>query len=57
MTSFNRNNYPLTWITPQIALGHASRFQAHIEEIKKKGIDAVPNLPGRGNFSGDFPEC
>jgi hypothetical protein len=44
MKVFTKNHYPLKWITSQLAVGPAPRSQAHIDEIKQKGIDGVLNL-------------
>lgn len=44
---FSKNNdktYPLTWITPQLATGHAPLSSAELESIKKQGIKAILNL-------------
>jgi len=39
-----QNVHRLEWIMPNLGIGPAPRSQAHIEDIKKKGIDAVLNL-------------
>ena len=44
MGSSQKNKYPLKWITPQIAVGYAPHSQADIDDIKKRGIEAVLNL-------------
>lgn len=39
-----KNNYPLKWITPQIAIGYAPHNPADIDDITSQGIGAVLNL-------------
>ncbi|OCC15415.1 dual specificity protein phosphatase [Dissulfuribacter thermophilus] len=39
-------NYELTWITPQLAVGHAPMSYEDLDAIKKQGINAVVNLCG-----------
>lgn len=36
--------YPLTWITPQLAVGHAPMSLAELDSIEKQGIKAIMNL-------------
>jgi len=36
--------YPLTWITPQLAVGHAPMSPAELDSIKEQGIKAIMNL-------------
>ena len=36
--------YPLTWITPQLAVGHAPMCYAELDSIKNQGIKAIMNL-------------
>lgn len=36
--------YPLSWITPQLAAGHAPMSEEELESIKKQGIKAILNL-------------
>lgn len=36
--------YKLTWITDQLATGHAPMSYAELESIKRQGIDAIVNL-------------
>ena len=44
MDTDQTDTYPLKWITPNVAIGHAPRSQADIDSIKRKGIEAVLNL-------------
>lgn len=39
-----KDNYPIKWITQQIAIGYAPRSDADIDAIKANGIEAVLNL-------------
>ena len=39
-----KDNYPLKWITPQIAIGYAPHNPADIDDITSQGIGAVLNL-------------
>ncbi|MFO7839996.1 MAG: dual specificity protein phosphatase family protein [Desulfosalsimonadaceae bacterium] len=36
--------YPLTWVTPRLAVGHAPMSYAELDSIKKQGIKAIMNL-------------
>ncbi|MCF8035405.1 MAG: dual specificity protein phosphatase family protein [Desulfobacteraceae bacterium] len=36
--------YPLTWVTPQLAVGHAPMSHDELDSIKKQGIKAIMNL-------------
>lgn len=36
--------YPLTWVTPQLAVGHAPMSYAELDSIRKQGIKAILNL-------------
>ena len=38
------DQFPVRWITDQIAISYAPRSHADIEAIKASGIDAVLNL-------------
>ena len=38
--------YPMTWITTQLAVGHAPTSYEELESIKQQGIDAIVNLCG-----------
>ncbi len=38
------HTYPLSWITPQLATGHAPMTGAELDSIKKQGIKAILNL-------------
>jgi len=38
------DSYPLKWITPHVAIGHAPHSQADLDSIKTKGVEAVLNL-------------
>ena len=40
------SNYQLTWITQQLAVGHAPMSYADLDSIKEQGIDAIANLCG-----------
>ncbi|MGM0454137.1 MAG: protein-tyrosine phosphatase family protein [Thermodesulfobacteriota bacterium] len=44
---FKKSNdpvYPLTWVTPQLAVGHAPMSYAELDSIKNQGIRAIMNL-------------
>jgi protein-tyrosine phosphatase len=43
-TLMTEQAYKLTWITDQLAVGHAPMSYAELESIKKQGIDAIVNL-------------
>jgi len=36
--------YPLTWVTPRLAVGHAPMSYAELDSIKNQGIRAIMNL-------------
>jgi protein-tyrosine phosphatase/Fe-S-cluster containining protein len=36
--------YPLTWVTPRLAVGHAPMSHAELDSIKNQGIRAIMNL-------------
>ncbi|MDZ7832632.1 MAG: dual specificity protein phosphatase family protein [Desulfobacterales bacterium] len=36
--------YPLTWVTPQLAVGHAPMSYEELDSIKRQGIKAIMNL-------------
>ncbi len=36
--------YPLTWVTPRLAVGHAPMSYAELDSIKNHGIKAIMNL-------------
>jgi len=36
--------YPLTWVTPQLAVGHAPMSYAELDSIRNQGIKAIMNL-------------
>ena len=38
--------YELTWITPQLAAGHAPMSYEELDSIREQGIDAIVNLCG-----------
>jgi protein-tyrosine phosphatase len=38
--------YDLTWITNQLAVGHAPMFDVDLEVLRDNGIDAIVNLCG-----------
>ena len=38
------SKYKLTWITDNLAVGHAPMSYADLEVIRKQGIDAIVNL-------------
>ncbi len=38
--------YQLTWITNQLAVGHAPMSYAELDSLKRQGIDAIVNLCG-----------
>ncbi len=40
------SNYQLTWITDQLAVGHAPMSYADLDSIKEQGVDAIANLCG-----------
>lgn len=40
------SDYPLTWITDNLAVGHAPMSYAELDSIKEQGIDAIVNLCG-----------
>lgn len=40
------SDYPLTWITGNLAVGHAPMSYAELDSIKSQGIDAIVNLCG-----------
>ena len=44
MGQTQENNYPLRWITQQIAIGYAPHSQVDIDSVKAQGIAAVLNL-------------
>lgn len=37
-------DYPLTWVTSHLAVGHAPMSYVELESIKQQGIDAIVNL-------------
>ncbi|HHO48487.1 MAG TPA: hypothetical protein ENN06_08560 [Desulfobacteraceae bacterium] len=39
-------NYQLTWITDNLAVGHAPMSYAELDHIREQGIDAIVNLCG-----------
>ena len=43
MTTKNRE-YPVRWITDQLAVGYAPRSHDHLEIIRSQGITAIVNL-------------
>jgi len=40
------SGYPLTWITDNLAVGHAPMSYAELDSIREQGIDAIVNLCG-----------
>lgn len=40
------SSYPLTWITRNLAVGHAPMSYAELDSIKEQGINAIVNLCG-----------
>lgn len=40
------SDYPLTWITNHLAVGHAPMSYDELDSIKSQGIDAIVNLCG-----------
>jgi hypothetical protein len=40
----SKDTYPLTWITPQLAIGYAPHSQSDIDAIIDAGVGAVLNL-------------
>ncbi len=40
------SGYPLTWITDNLAVGHAPMSYEELDSIKRQGIDAIVNLCG-----------
>jgi len=36
--------YPLTWVTPQLAVGHAPMSYAELDSIRNQGVKAIMNL-------------
>ncbi len=40
------SDYPLTWITKNLAVGHAPMSYRELDSIRKQGIDAIVNLCG-----------
>lgn len=40
------SEYPLTWITDNLAVGHAPMSYDELDSIKRQGIDAIVNLCG-----------
>ena len=40
------SNYPLKWITDDLAVGYAPMVQPDLEALKQNGIDAIVNLCG-----------
>jgi len=40
----SQHRYPLTWVTPQLAVGHAPMSVPELESIKDQGIKAIMNL-------------
>ncbi len=40
----NEHRYPLTWVTPQLAVGHAPMSYPELDSIKEQGIKAIMNL-------------
>ena len=36
--------YPLTWITPQLAVGHAPMSRAELDSIARQGVRSIMNL-------------
>ncbi len=40
------SDYPLTWITKNLAVGHAPMSYQELDSIRKQGIDAIVNLCG-----------
>ena len=44
MKTARKGNYPLKWITPQVAIGYAPHSDADIDDLKDQGISAVLNL-------------
>lgn len=40
------STYPLTWITDNLAVGHAPMSYVELDSLKEQGIDAIVNLCG-----------
>ncbi|MFO7932400.1 MAG: protein-tyrosine phosphatase family protein [Thermodesulfobacteriota bacterium] len=40
----NDNVYSMTWVSPQLAVGHAPMSVAELDSIKKQGVKAIMNL-------------
>ena len=40
----NEHRYPLSWVTPQLAVGHAPMSVQELDSIKAQGIKAIMNL-------------
>jgi len=40
------SKYKLTWVTPQLGVGHAPLSYADLDAIRKEGVDAIVNLCG-----------
>jgi hypothetical protein len=40
----NDHTYPLTWVTPQLAVGHAPMSYPELDSLKEQGIRAIMNL-------------
>jgi protein-tyrosine phosphatase/Fe-S-cluster containining protein len=40
----DKSKYPLNWITPQLAVGHAPMSIPELDSIRKQGIKAIMNL-------------
>jgi len=40
----HEHDYPLTWVTPQLAIGHAPMSYRELDSIRDQGIKAIMNL-------------
>ena len=38
--------YQITWVTPQLGVGHAPLSYADLDAVRKEGVDAIVNLCG-----------